>query len=275
MDLDAQDGAVCARAEAWRENGVQWRIRRGPATPKPAANLSVERASAMADLTLWMSGEAELGWSPDADTEPAWRHYEISSALELNACLDDLQAHLGLLSRLIRSRWPFALHDCCLCRVPCSPGSGRERTWRGRKTRPRSSRRLPSRSGQPARSAQGEGAPVQGAVRLPGAERPAPGEDRAADGRGRDRGAADPQGRGTRRLAGHVDAGGSSRSRGQSGPGADSGVVRAHGLGADGHRAGGRDALRLAAVPGGVGYNEEQEAAGFGIRWAREAPRDR
>jgi hypothetical protein len=115
MDLDALDGAVCARAEAWRENGVQWRIRRGPATPKPAANLSVERASAMADLTLWVSGKAELGWSPDADTEPVWRHYEISSALELNACLDDLQAHLGLVSRLIRSRWPSGIRQSRSC----------------------------------------------------------------------------------------------------------------------------------------------------------------
>src|SRR5690242_15399152 len=132
MDLDALDGAVCARSGAWRENGVQWRIRRCPAAPKPAANLSVERASAMADLTLWMSGEAELGWSPDAGTEPGWRHYEISSVLELNACLDDLEAHLGLLSRLIRSRWPSGPFMRSGAASASAAGHGRRGGWRRR-----------------------------------------------------------------------------------------------------------------------------------------------
>lgn len=90
-----------------------------------------------------------------------------------------------------------------------------------------------------------------------------------------DRGAAVPQGRGTRRLAGRVDAGGSSPAGGQSRPGADCGVVRAHGLDAHGHRAGGRDALRLAAVPRGTRL--QRGAGGSRVRdpvGPGKAPRD-
>src|SRR6202021_1696677 len=56
----------------------------------------------------------------------------------------------------------------------------------------------PVDQGQPARGAQGAGSPVQGAVRLPGTDGLAPGEDRAADGGSRDRNTALPGGRGTR-----------------------------------------------------------------------------
>ena len=94
------DEAVSARAVAWHSGGVRWRIARGPATPKPAVTLSAERPPAMADLTLWISGEAELAWAADSGAEPVTEHYEISSGLGLNACLDDFESYLGLLRRL-------------------------------------------------------------------------------------------------------------------------------------------------------------------------------
>ena len=65
------------------------------------------------------------------------------------------------------------------------------------------------------------------------------------------------------------------RAGGQSRPGADSGVACAHGLGAHGHRAGGRDALRLAAAPRGTRL--QRGAGGSRVRnpvGPGEAPRD-
>jgi hypothetical protein len=96
MDLDELDRAVAARVPAWRAADVRWQIIQGAVTNKPSASLRAEKADAMAELTLWVSGEAELGYVRGIEDEPLWAHYEITTAVGLNSCLDDLETHVGL-----------------------------------------------------------------------------------------------------------------------------------------------------------------------------------
>ena len=96
MHLDELDHAVSARGSAWRGAGARWQIIRWPVTDKPAASLRVERADAEAELILWVSGEAELIYARGIGNEPASEHYEITTALGLNSCLDDLETYIDL-----------------------------------------------------------------------------------------------------------------------------------------------------------------------------------
>jgi hypothetical protein len=96
MDLDELDQAVSARVLAWRAAGARWEIIRWPVTDKPASSLRVEKADALAELILWVSGEAELMCVRHIEGQPLSEHYEITTTLGLNGCLDDLEAHIGL-----------------------------------------------------------------------------------------------------------------------------------------------------------------------------------
>jgi len=92
------DAAVEARRERWAAAGVTWEIVRHPATDKPAASLRAEAPTAVAELILWVSGEADLmhaGLVP-VITEPSVEHYEITSSLGLEGCLDDFEARLEI-----------------------------------------------------------------------------------------------------------------------------------------------------------------------------------
>ncbi len=98
MDLGLLDDAVAARRARWEAARVTWEIVRGPVTDKPAASLRAEAPTAVAELTLWVSGEADLthaGLVPVV-TELAIEHYELTSALGLAGCLDDFEALLGI-----------------------------------------------------------------------------------------------------------------------------------------------------------------------------------
>lgn len=96
VDLDELDHAVAARVLAWRAADVRWEIIRWPVTDKPASSLRVERDDAMAELILWVSGEAELISVRHVADQTLSEHYEVTTALGLNGCLDDLEAHIGL-----------------------------------------------------------------------------------------------------------------------------------------------------------------------------------
>ena len=96
MDLDELDHVVSARVPAWRAAGARWQIIRWPITDKPATSLRMEVADAVAELTLWVSGEAEMGHVRNIEEQPQWEHYEIKTALALNRCLDELEARVGL-----------------------------------------------------------------------------------------------------------------------------------------------------------------------------------
>jgi hypothetical protein len=96
VDLDALDDAVSARVPAWRAAGAWWEVTRGPLTEKPAAYLRVVRGDAEAELLLWVSGEAELSYARKLETAPVSEHYEVTTELGLNGCLDDLEKSIGI-----------------------------------------------------------------------------------------------------------------------------------------------------------------------------------
>ena len=101
MDLDLLSEAVDRRRERWEAASVAWEIvhdEKQPPTPKPAVSLRVERATGVAELILCTSGEADLTHArllPKIE-EPATVHYEITSSLGLDSCLDDLERNIGL-----------------------------------------------------------------------------------------------------------------------------------------------------------------------------------
>lgn len=96
VDLDGLERVVFERVLAWRAAAVQWEIIRWSVTDKPAASLRVQRGSALAELILWASGEAELMYVRDGLDEPVSEHYEITAMLGLSGCVDDLERHIGL-----------------------------------------------------------------------------------------------------------------------------------------------------------------------------------
>jgi hypothetical protein len=98
VDLSLLDDAVEARRARWAAAGVTWEIVRGLATNKPSTSLRAEAPTAVAELTLWVSGEADLthaGLVP-AITEPSVQQYEITSEIGLARCLNDFETLLGI-----------------------------------------------------------------------------------------------------------------------------------------------------------------------------------
>lgn len=96
MDLGELDDALSRRARAWHAAEVRWEILRWRLTDKPASSLRVEKDDALAELILWVSGEAELIYTRRIEDPPKSEHYEITTAVGLNGILDDLEAHIGL-----------------------------------------------------------------------------------------------------------------------------------------------------------------------------------
>ncbi len=96
MDLGELDDAVSRRARAWHAAGMRWEIVRWRLTDKPASSLRVEKDDALAELILWVSGEAELIYTPRLEDPPMAEHYEITTAAGLNGSLDNLEVHIGL-----------------------------------------------------------------------------------------------------------------------------------------------------------------------------------
>src|SRR4051794_11639211 len=97
MELEALDAAMAERASRWAAAGVTWEVVRWPPTDKPAASLRAESATATGEIILWVSGEAEMTYGPlPVTAEPAAEHYELTSGLGLDGCLDDFERHLGV-----------------------------------------------------------------------------------------------------------------------------------------------------------------------------------
>ena len=101
VNLNLLNDAVARRRERWDAASLTWEIVRDekePPTPKPAVSLRVEGQVGIAELILWSSGEADLTHarlSPKV-MDPTTEHYEITSAVGLEGCLDDLERHIGL-----------------------------------------------------------------------------------------------------------------------------------------------------------------------------------
>jgi hypothetical protein len=92
MDLDLNNlaAAVADRSTQWHNAGVQWTLHRGPAYDKSAAWIVCTTADREAQLTVWTSGEAELDLAHTSTGAVTSIHYEMSTAADLNVCIDDL-----------------------------------------------------------------------------------------------------------------------------------------------------------------------------------------
>lgn len=67
----------------------------GPVTDEQASWLILSADDALGQLTVWVSGEAEMDWgTPD---NGGTRHYDLESRRDLNRCVDELEAELRLL----------------------------------------------------------------------------------------------------------------------------------------------------------------------------------
>ncbi|MFG3602744.1 hypothetical protein [Micromonospora chersina] len=96
MDLDLDDfaDAVTARASQWNSAGVRWELHRGPTRDKSAAWIVCTTTDREAQLTVWTSGEAELDLVQISTGTVISTHYEMSTAADLTACLDELTHRL-------------------------------------------------------------------------------------------------------------------------------------------------------------------------------------
>lgn len=82
------------RSARWEAAGVRWELVDGPLTAKPAAWLILDGTATMGQLTVWVSGEAEMDWgTPETGGE---RHYDLESREALSACVTDLEVAVGM-----------------------------------------------------------------------------------------------------------------------------------------------------------------------------------
>jgi len=94
VDLSLLHEIAAERRARWEAVDVAWEVVDGPLTDKPAAWLILSGTIATGQLTVWVSGEAEMDWgTPDGGGE---RHYDLDSREALNACVGDLEGALGL-----------------------------------------------------------------------------------------------------------------------------------------------------------------------------------
>lgn len=98
MKLELLDDAVAARRAKWEAAGISWKVVRTGAQEKPAASLRAESSSRVSELLLWVSGEADLTYAQlePRITDPTVDHYEVTTPLGLNGCLDDFEKHMGI-----------------------------------------------------------------------------------------------------------------------------------------------------------------------------------
>src|SRR5687767_6332215 len=74
------------------ETGIGWEIVDGPPTNKPASWLILSANGVLGQLTVWVSGEAEMDWGTPSNGGE--RHYDVTSKDDLSQCIDDLEAAL-------------------------------------------------------------------------------------------------------------------------------------------------------------------------------------
>jgi hypothetical protein len=91
--VEEMRSAIESRLDGWTHVGVRVEIvRHTPSTSLLARGTS---DTALADLVIWSTGEADLIWAVIAKGgDPATDHYEISSALGVEGMLDDLDGRL-------------------------------------------------------------------------------------------------------------------------------------------------------------------------------------
>ena len=97
VDLALLHLIVDERRGSWDEAGVQAEVTNGPVTDKPAAWLVLNNNDKIGQLTVWVSGEAEMDWGNWGTPEDGGeRHDDLGSADSLRACVTDLERAVGL-----------------------------------------------------------------------------------------------------------------------------------------------------------------------------------
>ena len=94
MDLAAVHDIADERREHWAEAGALCEVVDGRLTDKPAAWLILSKDEITGQLTVWVSGEAEMDWGTPEHGDA--RHYDLDSLEDLRACVSDLENALGL-----------------------------------------------------------------------------------------------------------------------------------------------------------------------------------
>jgi len=92
MDLTALHRIAEERSSDWARSGVRWDVIDGPLTDKPAAWLIFNKGDEIGQLTVWVSGEAEMDWG--TPEHGGARHYDCDSPDALRACVRDLESAL-------------------------------------------------------------------------------------------------------------------------------------------------------------------------------------
>lgn len=93
--LEALSVAVTARAETWARLEIRWHAR--PIQPnygKPVVSADFESSAWLAQVTIWLSGEADLDTVRLADDRIVNKHYELTGYGDLEVMLDEF---VGLL----------------------------------------------------------------------------------------------------------------------------------------------------------------------------------
>ena len=94
MNLALLHDIAGERRAEWEAAGARWEVVDGPPTDKPASWLILDGRSALGQLTVWVSGEAEVDWgTPENGGE---RHYDLDSREALLGCVRDLERLVGL-----------------------------------------------------------------------------------------------------------------------------------------------------------------------------------
>lgn len=93
MDSSVLRQLVDERHLHWRAAGARWEIIDGPRTDKPAAWVVLTTDAAIGQLTVWVSGEAEMEWGTVRGVNV--RHYDLDSVDALRTCLAALERALG------------------------------------------------------------------------------------------------------------------------------------------------------------------------------------
>ncbi len=95
VDLDVFAALVDQKRSFWEQNEIKVEFSRGPSRLKSAAWVTCEGKSALAQLIVWDSGEADLSTASKDSVEMLLvEHYEVTSEIGLLGCLEDLTQYL-------------------------------------------------------------------------------------------------------------------------------------------------------------------------------------
>lgn len=89
--LEVVPTAVTARTEAWARLEMRWHTH--PIQPnhgKPVVSVEFESSAWLAEIMIWVTGEAEMATIRRTDGMTVNKHYELADRDELEVLLDEL-----------------------------------------------------------------------------------------------------------------------------------------------------------------------------------------